>query len=159
MFWVMTHTPIPPRLHVPLCLSGRPHGIERAKSIVVAVRSFLRFLGASGRCLPGMEHAIPGFASRQLSSVPRFLTAEDIERVIDSCAGQAFELRDRAVLLLLAQLALRASEVAQLKFSDIDWRNGGIRVCGKGRRQEYRTGKKTTDRVRLPARGCHRLMD
>ncbi len=40
------------------------------------------------------------------------------------------------MLLLLARLALRASEVAQLKFSDIDWRKGEISVCGKGRRQE-----------------------
>lgn len=115
---------------------ARPHGIERAKSIAVAVRSFARFLGVTGRSPAGMEYAIPGFASWQLSSVPRFLAAEDVERVIDSCSGHAFELRDRAVLLLLARLALRASEVAQLKFSDIDWRNGGISVCGKGRRQE-----------------------
>ena len=34
---------------------ARPHGIWRAKSIVVAVRAFLRFLGATGRCSPGME--------------------------------------------------------------------------------------------------------
>ena len=115
---------------------ARPHGIERAKSIVVAVRSFIRFLGVTGRCPAGMEYAIPGFASWRLSSVPRFLAAEDVERVIDSCTGYVFELRDRAVLLLLARLALRASEVAQLKFSDIDWRNGEISVCGKGRRQE-----------------------
>ena len=115
---------------------ARPHGIHRAKSIVVAVRCFVRFLGATGRYPPGMEHAIPGFASWGLSSVPRFLAAEDVQRVIDSCAKHVFEQRDRAVLLLLARLALRASEVAQLKFSDIDWRNGGIRVCGKGRRQE-----------------------
>jgi len=115
---------------------ARPHGIERAKSIVVAVRSFIRFLGATGRCPAGMEHAIPGFAAWRLSSVPRFLAAEDVERVVDSCTGHVFELRDRAVLLLLARLALRASEVAQLKFSDIDWRNGEISVCGKGRRQE-----------------------
>jgi integrase/recombinase XerD len=115
---------------------ARPHGIERAKSIVVAVRSFIRFHGVTGRCPAGMEHAIPGFASWRLSSVPKFLAAEEVERVIDSCTGYVFELRDRAVLLLLARLALRASEVAQLKFSDIDWRNGGISVCGKGRRHE-----------------------
>ncbi len=115
---------------------ARPHGIERAKSITVAVRSFVRFLGVSGRCAPDMEYAIPNFASWQLSSVPRFLATEDVERVINSCSGYAFELRDRAVLLLLARLALRASEVAQLKFADIDWRSGGITVCGKGRRQE-----------------------
>lgn len=115
---------------------ARPHGIERAKSIVVAVRSFMRFLGVTGRCPSGMEDAIPGFASWQLSSVPRFLAVDDVQRVIDSCTGHIFERRDRAVILLLARLALRASEVAQLKFSDIDWRNGGISVCGKGRRQE-----------------------
>ena len=115
---------------------AHPHGIDRAKSIVVAVRSFVRFLGVTGRCPAGMEYAIPGFASWQLSSVPRFLAAEDVERVIDSCNGHAFELRDRAVLLLLARLALRASDVAQLKFTDIDLRNGEISVCGKGHRQE-----------------------
>jgi integrase/recombinase XerD len=51
---------------------ARPHWIYRAKSIVVAVRSFVCFLGATGRCSAGMEHAIPGFASWQLTSVPRF---------------------------------------------------------------------------------------
>ena len=115
---------------------ARPHGIYRAKSIVVAVRSFVRFLGVTGRCPSGMEHAIPGFASWQLSSIPRFLVAEDVERVIGSCTDYVFGLRDKAVLLLLARLGLRASEVAHLKFADIDWRNGSITVCGKGRHQE-----------------------
>jgi integrase/recombinase XerD len=45
-------------------------------------------------------------------------------------------VRDRAVLLFLARLGLRAGEVAQLKFRDIDWDNGLITVCGKGRREE-----------------------
>jgi len=115
---------------------ARPHGIERAKSIVVAVRSFLRFLAVTGRCAPGLEHALPGFTSWRLSSVPRFLRAEDVERVIDSCTNYGFGLRDKAVLLLLARLGLRASEVAQLKFTDVDWRKGCITVCGKARRRE-----------------------
>ena len=85
----------------------------------------------------GMEYAIPGFASWQLSSIPRFLVPEDVERVIGSCAGSANGLRDRAVILLLARLGLRASEVAGLTFADIDWDNGRIAVCGKGRRQEW----------------------
>jgi site-specific recombinase XerD len=114
---------------------ARPHGIERAKGIVVAVRSFLRFLGATGRCAPGMDHAIPGFACWQLSSVPRFLDPEAVEQVIGSCADDANGRRDRAVLLLLARLGLRASEVAELRFADIDWRNGSLMVSGKARRQ------------------------
>ena len=131
-----THTYSAEALRAFVLDRARPHGIYRAKSIVVAVRSFIRFLGVTGRCSPGMEHAIPGFASWQLSSVPRFLNTEDVERVIGSCADYVFGVRDKAVLLLLARLGLRASEVAQLKFSDIDWRNGTITVCGKGRRRE-----------------------
>jgi site-specific recombinase XerD len=112
---------------------ARPHGVHRAHSIVVAVRAFVRFLGVTGRCPAGLEQALPGFASWQFSSVPRFLVAEDVERVIGTCNSDVFGLRDRAVLLLLARLGLRASEVAHLKFADIDWRNGSITVCGKGR--------------------------
>jgi integrase/recombinase XerD len=115
---------------------ARRHGISRAKTVVVAVRALLRFLGATGRCPPGMQHAIPGFASWQLSTVPRFLVAEDVERVIASCPADANGLRDKAVLLLLARLGLRAGEVAQLRFADIDWGHGQFAVSGKGRRQE-----------------------
>jgi integrase/recombinase XerD len=85
---------------------AHPHGAYRATSIVVAVRSFIRFLVATGRCRTGLEQAIPGFASWKLSSVPRFLVAEDVERVIGCCNTYAFGARDRAVLLLLARLGL-----------------------------------------------------
>ncbi len=115
---------------------ARRHRISRAKTVVVAVRAWLRFLGATGQSPPGMQHAIPGFASWQLSTVPRFLVAEDVERVIASCPADAGGLRDTAVLLLLARLGLRAGEVAQLKFADIDWARGQLAVSGKGRRQE-----------------------
>jgi site-specific recombinase XerD len=116
---------------------AQPHGICRAKSIVVAVRALLRFLGATGQCPNGMEYAIPGFASWQISSVPRFLVPDEVQRVIDSCGDDATGRRDKAVLLLLARLGLRASEVARLVFADVDWVNGRIAICGKGRRQEW----------------------
>jgi len=116
---------------------AHPYGVARARTIVAAVRAFLRFLGATGRCPVGMEYAIPGFASWRLSSVPKFLRPADVEQLIDSCADDKVGLRDKTVLLLLARLGLRASEVAHLKFADIDWVNGKIIVCGKGRHQEW----------------------
>jgi Phage integrase family len=93
----------------------------RAKSIAVAPGAFLRFLVATGRCPAGREYAVPGFASWRLTSVPGFLTAEEIERVIAACASE-HRLRDKAVVLLLARLGLRASEVANLDLYQIDWR-------------------------------------
>jgi integrase len=41
--------------------------------------------------------------------------------------------RDRAIVLLLARLGLRAGDVAQLRLVDIEWEMGSLRVCGKSR--------------------------
>jgi integrase/recombinase XerD len=84
----------------------------------------------------GRDYAVPGFANWQLASVPRFLAANDIDRAIAACDGEG-RLRDKAIILLLARLGLRASEVANLKLADVDWRNGRIAVAGKSRREEW----------------------
>lgn len=111
-------------------------GIGRAKTVVTAVRMFLRCLSAMGRCQPGLDHAIPTVAHWRLSSLPKYLPAEAVERVLMSCdVTTASGLRDRAVLLLLAQLGLRAGDVAALKWCDIDWHDGTLCVMGKNRRQ------------------------
>ena len=44
-------------------------------------------------------------------------------------------LRNRAVLLLLARLGLRAGDIVNLRLEDIDWDEGTLRVLGKGRRE------------------------
>lgn len=110
-------------------------GIARAKTVVTAVRMFLRFLIAVGRCQPGLDQAIPTIAHWRLSSLPKYLPAEAVERVLMSCdVTTAIGLRDRAVLLLLARLGLRAGDVAALKWGDIDWHDGTLCVAGKNRR-------------------------
>jgi integrase len=43
------------------------------------------------------------------------------------------KLRDRAILLLLARLGLRADDVMSLRLGDIDWADASFLVCGKGR--------------------------
>ena len=117
---------------------ARPHGLWRAKSIVVATRAFLRFLGASGRAQVGLEHALPNFSSRRLASIPRYIEPSDLKRVIGACHGSDIgRRRDLAVILLLARLGLRAGEVAGITFGDIDWNEGRIAVSGKTRRPEW----------------------
>lgn len=44
-------------------------------------------------------------------------------------------LRDYAILLLLARLGLRASEVAGMELEDIRWRSAEMIVRGKGGRR------------------------
>jgi len=117
---------------------ARPHGVDRAKAICTSIRAYLRFLAATDRCSVTLADAIPQYAGWQLSSTPRYLEPADVEKVLTACvADDANGLRDRAVMLLLARLGLRAGDVAGLHLGDIDWTNARIAVCGKGRRQEW----------------------
>ena len=86
---------------------GARHGSSYAKLGATAVRSYLRFLGATGRCKAGLEFALPAYASRKLSSIPKFLVSEDVDRVVASCSTDKTGLRDKAIILLLSRLGLR----------------------------------------------------
>ena len=56
--------------------------------------------------------------------------------MIDSCdATTPAGKRDRAILLLLARLGLRAGDIVQLRLGDLDWKEAAISVSGKGHRQ------------------------
>lgn len=105
------------------------------KQCTTALRMFLRFLIAEGQCAVGLDAAIPTVAHWRLASLPRYLQPEEVERLIASCdQTSAVGLRDRAILLLLARLGLRAGDIVHLQLGDIDWKDALIRVRGKGGR-------------------------
>lgn len=115
---------------------GRNGGSARVKSTTSALRMFVRFLIAKGRCTSGLDEAIPSVAYWRLSSLPRYLQQDEVEHVLASPNSRTSGgKRDKAILLLLARLGLRAGDVAQLRLADIDWRAATICVCGKNRRQ------------------------
>jgi integrase/recombinase XerD len=111
-------------------------GWAAAKKRTTALRMFLRFLIAEGKCAVGLDGAIPVLAHWRLSALPRYLQVDEVERLIASCdITSPVGKRDRAILLLLARLGLRAGDIVQLRFCDIDWKGAWLHVSGKGRRQ------------------------
>ncbi len=112
------------------------HHVASVKTRLRATRAFLRFLIATGHCDATLEAAIPAIAQWPLSQLPRYLSAEEVERIINSCDGTTpIGIRDRAILLLLARLGLRAGEVAQLQHRALDWSQATLTVVGKNRRE------------------------
>jgi site-specific recombinase XerD len=82
-----------------------------------------------------LDAAVPLIPQWRLSSLPRYLQTDEVERIIASCdSTTSVGKRDRAILLLLARLGLRAGDVARLRMSDIDWKEACVHVCGKNRR-------------------------
>jgi site-specific recombinase XerD len=113
---------------------GKSHAV--IKHCATALRMFVRFLIAEGQCPVGLEAAIPLVPYWRLSTLPRYLQPEDVERIVASCDPvTVMGKRDRAILLLLARLGLRAGDVVQLRLGDIDWKDAWLYVCGKSRRE------------------------
>lgn len=105
------------------------------RTMTSALRGYLRFLAASGLCRPGLDQAVPPVLQWRLSALPRYLPTADVDRMIASCdTATPLGLRDRAVLLLLGRLGLRAGDVCSMRLDDFDWAAGTVRVCGKSRR-------------------------
>ena len=71
-----------------------------------------------------------------MPSIPRGIGIEQVRHLLASInRGTAVGRRDYAILLLLARLGLRSSEIAFPDLEDIDWKAGRLNVRGKGGRQ------------------------
>lgn len=109
-------------------------GLPTTQKLITSLRAFLRYASFAGESCDDLALAIPAVASWRLGRLPRCLSEDELARVVAACAGTTRgRLRDRAIVLLLSRLGLRAGDVARLRLGDIDWRNSVLRVTGKGR--------------------------
>jgi integrase/recombinase XerD len=111
---------------------------ESSRLLSVSIRSVLRFLFLRGETPRDLSSAVPMVRTYRQSTVPAILTPEEVERVVATAdAWTARGRRDAAILLLLARLGLRASEIVFLELDDIRWRAGEIVVRGKGPQRDH----------------------
>jgi site-specific recombinase XerD len=107
----------------------------RAKLLVTALRSFLRYLRHQDRIAVDLAGCVPSVACWSLSTVPKFLPAGTVQRVLSQCERETVDgKRNYAVLLMLARLGLRACEIVALTLDDIDWDDGLLTIRCKGGR-------------------------
>jgi site-specific recombinase XerD len=110
--------------------SGSP---KVAQVMVTALRSFSRFLFRHAETDRDLAAAVLTVPQWRLAEVPKYLTPAEVERVVQACQRDTSSARrDHAIILLLARLGLRASEVIALELDDIDWRAAVLKVRGKG---------------------------
>ncbi len=106
-------------------LSGR--SLARALS---AWRSFFSFLirdhGFKQNACVGVR------APRTAKRLPDVLSPEEVTRLVEMPADDAFAVRDRAMFELFYSSGLRLSELTALKPADIDFDDATVRVLGKG---------------------------
>lgn len=112
---------------------------KRAKLMTSALRSFFAYARYRGKLVADLAAAVPVVPNWSMSSIPRAISADQVHQLLASIDRRtASGRRDHAIVLLLARLGLRSSEVVSLELADIDWNTGTLHVRGKGgQRNEF----------------------
>jgi len=104
--------------------------------VASALRVFLRFTAAQGECERHLAETIRGPRIYHQESLPYAPEWSDVRRILaDTVTSKPRDVRDRAILMLLAIYGLRRGEVASLRLDQIDWRGRVLRIFRLKRRQ------------------------
>jgi len=104
-----------------------------------AMRPFFRFAEGRGWCRRGLADAVKTPPLYRHEGLPLGPSWDDVNRLLAVAQRDCpVDIRDRALLLLLAVYGLRAGEVAALRLDDFDWEREVLTVP-HGKRQRPRT--------------------
>jgi integrase/recombinase XerD len=106
----------------------RPTTLRRRTA---SLRGFYRFCFAEGLIATDIASHLD--LPRQSRLLPEVLGVEEVERLLEACAGDTpVGIRDRALLELLYASGLRISEAVGLDRQELSLEEGLVRVVGKG---------------------------
>ena len=98
-------------------------------AIMRAVRLYLKYCYENGFIPDNLFPKLPNPHYNRNSRLPSTYTAQEVRDTLSAIdMGNPCGIRDYAIILLLARLGLRSSDVANLRFSNIDWENDMIRL-------------------------------
>jgi integrase/recombinase XerD len=109
--------------------AGKQRSRGGLQNEISALRSFVRFLAATGKTPPGLDSRIDTPRLYRLEQLPRSLPWETVRaflRSIDRTTDKG--LRDYTTFLLIVTYGLRVNEIAALALGNIQWRTNRIRI-------------------------------
>ena len=108
---------------------------EKSTSVrrkISTFKSFYKFLYLNNymdkKDYPMVKIAYPKLEKK----LPKFIYYNDLLEILDESLRDKDGIRDRLIIELLYATGVRVSELVNIKYSDIDFSNRRIIVCGKG---------------------------
>jgi len=101
-----------------------------------ALRTFLRYAAMQGMCTDRLAASIGRPRLYRQESLPYAPDWSDVQRMLaDADTDKPRDIRDRAILLLLAVYGMRSGEVTAMRLDQIDWCGRTLRLFRLKRRQ------------------------
>jgi len=107
-------------------------GGRSLQRLLSALRSFYQYLLREG--VVSANPAVGLRAPKAPRRLPKTLDVDQTARLLDWDSDDPLAIRDRAIMELLYSSGLRLSELLNLEVSDLDLKDGTVRVTGKGRK-------------------------
>lgn len=98
-----------------------------------ALNVFFKFLTEEGYLESNPVERIP--KPKRKKSVINTFSNDDMEGILKVCKNDFVGIRDRAIILLMFDSGLRASELCGIKLNDIDWTENTVLVLGKNNKE------------------------
>ncbi len=115
-------------------LSTKNYSKSTTARKIATLRSFYKFLVKRGHTEKNPVTSIR--TPKQEKKLPKFLTYEDIKRLLDAPASNHWlGVRDRAIMEALYSTGLRVSELVNLNMDDVDFLSEVLHVRGKGKKE------------------------
>jgi site-specific recombinase XerD len=116
---------------------GKTYGRRALATIISDLRVFFRYAAARGACAAGLADALESPRIYAEEGLPVGPSWKDVARIVATTrTNRPKDIRDRAILLLLAVYGLRRGEVAALRLENFDWVRRVIQVYGSKGREE-----------------------
>jgi integrase len=125
---------------------GRPVSVKTLRNYVGTLSALLTFAANEGMDVPNPVRLVK-LPSVEGSEDIRFLTETELWSLTDAVADGPYRQIDRALYLTSAMAGLRQGELCALRWQDVDWTAGRIRV-----RQNYVLGEIGTPKSRRSSR-------
>jgi integrase/recombinase XerD len=107
-----------------------------ASGIASALRAFVRYAATQGACDPHLAGTIRGPRLYEQESLPFAPSWSEVQRILaDTATDLRRDVRDRAILMLLAIYGMRSGEVVSLRLDQLDFHHRVIRLFRLKRRQ------------------------
>ena len=93
------------------------------------VSDFLNYLFIENILLEDLSVYVPKIRNKHKRKLPTYLKQDDIENFLKSISKERkVDIRNYAIILIAARLGLRLSDILNIKFKNIDWKNNKINI-------------------------------